>query len=148
VWFTAVTEANGRAGRLAASVKGGGAAASLGSRLRLAAIHLLGVAPDPGVAAQLQHQDAVADVVSEAFAKASDSSLRRARTVYDAQTFDMVSAAIDEAARMDDAPPHASVNGARLPAAWVKYSHSLRVIQIAGLDLAAGAPLEVTWSLD
>lgn len=145
IWYSAVTDPAGRSGRIAASVKAN--AASVGQTLRLGAIHALGVAADHDVAKQLKHQDDVFDVVSQAFLR-SDSNMRRGRTVYDAETYDMVSSAIDEASRMDDAPPHASVNGAKLPAAWVKYSHTMRVIQISGLDLPVGAPLEVTWSLD
>jgi len=117
--------------------------------MRIGAVHIVGVAADHDVAKQLKHQDEVINVVNEAFMRSStESNMRRGRTVYDAQTYDVVSNAFDEAARMDDAPPHASVNGAKLPAAWVKYSHTLRVIQITGLDLPVGAPLEVTWSLD
>jgi hypothetical protein len=123
-------------------------AASVGQVLRLGALHILGVAADHEVAKQLKHQDEVFDVVNDAFSRPAESNMRRGRTVYDAQTYDMVSGAIDEAARMDDTPPHATVNGARLPAAWVKYSHTMRVIQINGLDLPVGAPLEVSWSLD
>lgn len=146
VWYTAVTDPSGRSGRLAASVKAN--AASVGQILRLSALHIVGVAADNEVAKQLKHQDDIHDVVSEAFLRTSDAHMRRGRTVYDAQTYDMVSSAIDEAARMDDAPPYAIINGAKLPAAWVKYSHTLRVIQITGLDLPVGAPLEVSWSLE
>jgi hypothetical protein len=123
-------------------------AASVGQVLRLSALHILGVAADHEVAKQLKHQDEVFGVVNDAFLRPSESNMRRGRTVYDAQTYDMVSSAVDEAARMDDAPPHATVNGAKLPGAWVKYSHTMRVIQISGLDLQVGAPLEVSWSLD
>jgi hypothetical protein len=129
---------------LAATVKAN--AASVGHVLRLGAIHILGVAADHEVARQLEHQDKVLDVVNQAFLQSSN--MRRGRTVYDAQTYDMVSSAIDEAASMDAAPPHASVNGAKLPGSWVKYSHTMRVIQISGLDLSVNEPLEVTWSLD
>lgn len=148
MWYTAVTDASGRSGRLAASVRAN--PASVGQTLRLGALHILGVAADHEVAMQLKHQDDVLDVVSETFLRpaAGDSNMRRGRTVYDAQTYDLVTSAIDEASRMDDAPPHATVNGAKLPAAWVKYSHTMRVIQITGLDLPVGAPTEVTWSLD
>lgn len=146
VWYTAVTEANGRSGRLAASIKGD--AASVGQTLRLGAIHIVGVATDNEVARQLKHQDDVRNVVNEAFMKTDPHMRRGGRTVYDADTYDVVSSAIDEAATMDDAPPHASVNGAKLPAAWVKYSPTVRLIQISGLDLPVGMPLEVSWSLD
>lgn len=147
MWYTAVTDPSARSGRLAATLKAN--AASVGQTMRIGAVHIVGVAADHDVAKQLKHQDEVINVVNEAFMRSStESNMRRGRTVYDAQTYDVVSNAFDEAARMDDAPPHASVNGAKLPAAWVKYSHTLRVIQITGLDLPVGAPLEVTWSLD
>ena len=116
--------------------------------MRLGAIHVLGVADDHEIAKKLKHQDNVNTIVNEAFLRSTESHMRRGRTVYDAHTYDLVSNAMDEAAQMDDAPPHASVNGAKLPAAWVKYSNTMRVIQISGLDLPVGAPLEVTWSLD
>lgn len=152
VWYTSVTDPSGRSGRLAATLTKANAA-SVGQTLRIGAIHVLGVAADHEVAKKLKHQDDVLDVVNEAFVHSSaESNMRRGaqggRTVYDAQTYDVVSSAIDEAARMDDAPPYASVNGIKLPAAWVKYSNALRVIQISGLDLPVGSPLEITWSLD
>lgn len=146
VWFTAVSDPNARTGHLAATIKAPNAA--LGERLRIAAIHVLGVAPDHEVARQLRHQDAVYDVVSEAIAKTSDSNMRKGHAGYDAKTYDVVNAALDEAARLGEAPPFATVNGAKLPGRWVKYSQTRRMIQITGLDLAVSAPLEISWSLD
>lgn len=142
VWYSSVTEPNGRSGKITASVKAN--ASSVGQTLRLSGVHVLGVAVDDNLAKQLKHQDVVRTVVTEAFAKSSDAG----RKVYDAQTYDVVSSAMDEVARMDDAPPFATVSGVKLPAAWVKYSPTLGMVQILGLDLAVEAPLEVTWTLD